>query len=121
MLLGNPKDYRTTVEKNHSGSSKSVETKITKACFNTPNHGVKYSNYNGDKDTSTESHIKYSIGHDIEKRTKMNYATRTLGSHLYGVEKSVKGLTGVVINYILKWFSYCISQKSMNPETIKSV
>lgn len=47
------------------------------------------------------------------------YATRTLGSRLYSAQKTVKGLTSVIINYFLKLFAYCISTKQGEPEKIK--
>ena len=106
--------------RNHSGSSKSMEPEIAVVCFNNaPNHGIKYSSYTGDEDATTESHIKYRVNYDTAKKTDKNHATRTLGSRLYGAQNTVKGLTFVVINYILKLFSYCVLQNQGKPEKLK--
>ena len=50
---------------------------------------------------------------------RREHATRTLGSRLYSAQKTVKCLTSVVINYILKLFSYCISQNRSKPQKVK--
>ena len=106
--------------KNHSGSSKSMEPEIAVECFNdAPNYGIKYASYTGDEDTTTESHVKYRVSYDTTKKTDKNHATRTLGSRLYTSQKTVKGLTTTVINYILKLFTYCVSINQGKPDTIK--
>ena len=97
--------------KNFTGSSKSMEPEIAVECFNAAtNSGLKYSEYIADEDTTTESHVKYRVNYDAMKRTDKNHATRTLGSRLYTVQKSVRGLTAGVIHYITKLFAYCVSQ-----------
>ena len=93
-LLVNQTQCRITAEKNHSGSSKSMESEIAMACFNNAtNHGLKYSSYTGDEDATTESHVKCRVNYDTAKKTDKNHATRTLGSRLYSAKKTVKGLT----------------------------
>ena len=106
--------------RNHSGSSKYMEPEIAVVCFNdAPNHGIKYSSYAGDEDATTESHIKYRVNYDTAMTTDKNHATRTLGSRLYSAQNTVKGLTFVVIKYILKLFSYCVLQNQGKPEKLK--
>ena len=106
--------------KNHSGSSKSMEPEIAVACFNNAtNHGLKYSSYTGDEDATTESHVKCRVNYETAKKTDKNHATRTLGSRLYSAQKTVKGLTSVIINYFLKLFAYCISTKQGESAKIK--
>ena len=102
--------------KNHSGSSKSMEPEIAVACFNNAtNHGLKYSSYTGDEDTTTESHVKCRVNYETAKKTDKNHATRTLGSRLYSAQKTVKGLTSVII----KLFAYCILTKQGESDKIK--
>ena len=80
---------------------------------------VKYSSYTGDKDATTESHVKCRVNYETAKKMDKNHATRTLGSRLYSAQKTVKGLTSVIINYFLKLFAYCISTKQGEPKKIK--
>lgn len=105
--------------KNFSGSSKSMEPEIAVDCFNdAQNHGLKYAEYIGDEDATTESHVRYRVDYETSKRTDKNHATRTLGSRLYNAQKNVKGLTSSVIQYIIKLFAYCVSQNQGKAENI---
>ena len=97
-----------------------MEPEIAVACFNNAtNHGLKYSSYTGDEDGTTESHVKCRVIYETAKKTDKNHATRTLGSRLYSAQKTVKGLTSVIINYFLKLFAYCISTKQGESAKIK--
>ncbi|KAK3704313.1 hypothetical protein QZH41_007491 [Actinostola sp. cb2023] len=84
-----------------------------------PSCGLKYSTYTADEDTTTESHIKYRVDYETSKKTDRNHASRTLGNRLYAVQKSLKGLTPVVITYILKLFAYCVAKHQGKPEELK--
>lgn len=108
--------------RNFRGSSKSMEPEIAVQCFNqATTHGLKYKEYIGDEDATTESHVRNRVKYDTVKRTDRNHASRTLGSRLYNLQKSVKGLTAGVINYILRLFTYCVSQNQGKPNNIKKV
>lgn len=107
--------------KNHSGSAKSMEAEIAVECFNeAPNNGVKYTSYTADEDTTTESHIKFRVNYDATKKTDRNHAARTLGSRLYALQNSIKGLTPAVIGYIQKLFAYCVASNQGKPDELEA-
>ena len=66
-----------------------------------------------------ESHVKYRTSYDVEKKTDRNHATGTLGNRLYTAKKTFKGLTSVVISYILKLFASCISLNQEERQKIR--
>ncbi|CAH3133774.1 unnamed protein product [Pocillopora meandrina] len=94
------KQKATTVEKNHEGSSKSMEANVAVELFSSaPKSGV------------TENHLKTLVNYDIDKWSDVNHASRTLGTRLYMAKGKIKGLTPNVISYIQKSFTYCVNQK----------
>ena len=57
-----------TVEKNHSGSSKSMEPLAAVELFNkVTKSNVKFSIYTGDDDSMTESHLEQKVPYGVEK------------------------------------------------------
>ena len=87
--------------RNHTGSSKSMESSVAVQLFNeAPLQGMRFSTYVGDEDSTTESRLKALVEYEIEKWTDVNHARRTLGSRLYSLKGTVKGLNSTVIIYI---------------------
>ncbi|KAK3744034.1 hypothetical protein QZH41_002505 [Actinostola sp. cb2023] len=105
--------------RNREGSSKSMEANAAVQLFSEAvQHGVKYSTYVGDDDSTTESRLKALVNYDIEKWSDINHSCRTLGSRLYSAKKKVIGLTPVVIGYIQKCFTFCIKQNKGQPSSL---
>lgn len=102
---------------NHKGSSKSMEPEVGVRLFNdAPNHGVKYSVFIGDDDSSTIAKIREEVAYSVEKWSDSTHATRTLVSHLHKIRSEKNNFPGEsvlsqkVIDYLQKCFSYCLSQ-----------
>ena len=114
-----------TVEKNHTGSSKSMEPAVAVELFNnaTKSH-VKFSTYTGDDDSTTESHIRQNVPYGVEKWSDTVHIKRSLTTRLYNFGKRNKFsdcsvLSQNVINYLAKCFSYCLAQNKGNPQGLK--
>ena len=73
-----------------------------------PQRGMRYCTYVGDEDNTTETRLKVLVDYQIEKWTDVNHAKRALGSRLYSVKGTVRGLNATVITYIQKCFGYAI-------------
>lgn len=102
---------------NHKGSSKSMEAQVGVRLFNVaPEHGVKYSVFNGDDDSSTIAKIRLEVKYSVEKWSDRSHSTRTLVSHLHKISSEKKSYPGEsslsqkVIDYFRKCFSYCLTQ-----------
>ena len=86
------------------------------------NHGVKYSVFIGDDDSSTIAKIHEEVAYSVEKWSDSTHATRTLVSHLHKIrsEKSTSPgesvLSQKVTDYFQKCFSYCLNQNKGDPE-----
>ena len=62
----NPKIH--DCRKNHNGSSKSMEPLSAVKLFKSaPNHGIKYSTYTGDEDSTTELYLNQKVLYCIKK------------------------------------------------------
>ena len=112
---------------NHKGSSKSMEADVGVRLFKeAPKHGVKYSVFIGDDDSSTIARIREEVSYAVEKWSDSSHATRTLVSHLYKISSKKENSAGEsvlsqkVIDYFRKCFSYCLSQNKGKPEKMKT-
>lgn len=113
--------------RNHSGSSKSMEPEVGVGLFNdAPNHGVKYSVFIGDDDSSTIAKIREEVAYNVDKWSDSTHATRTLVSHLHKIRSEKNNFPGEsvlsqkVIDYLQKCFSYCLSQNKGDPEKMRN-
>ena len=112
---------------NHKGSSKSMEPEVGVRLFkDAPNHGVKYSVFIGDDDSSTIAKIHEKVAYGVEKWSDSTHATRTLVSHLHKTRSEKSNFPGEsvlsqkVIDYFQKCFSYCLNQNKGNPEKMRT-
>ena len=65
--------------KNHTGSSKSMEPLSAVELFNNaPNHGIKYSTYTGDEDSTTELYLNEHVPYGIEKFSDIIHIKRSI-------------------------------------------
>ena len=92
--------------------------------------GVKYSNYSGDDDSTTEAHIRNQVPYAVEKFSDIVHMKRSLTTRIYNLSQNTKFpecsiLSQKVIQYLVKCFSYAISQNKGNPKdtqaTIKCI
>ena len=80
------------------------------------NSNVKRSVYAGDEDSTTAAHIKEKVPYPVEKWTDIVHAKRSLTTtRLYNLSQRGKfvnssTLSQKVINYLVKCFSYSVSQ-----------
>ena len=112
---------------NHKGSSKSMEPEVGVRLFkDAPNHGVKYSVFIGDDDSSTIAKIHEEVAYSVEKWSDSTHATRTLVSHLHKIRSEKSNSPGEsvlsqkVIDYFQKCFSYCLNQNKGDPEKMRT-
>ena len=69
--------------KNHTGSSKAMEPISAVELFkNAPKHGIKYSTYTGDDDSTTELYINQQVPYGVEKFSDIIYIKRSLTTRL---------------------------------------
>ena len=108
--------------RNHNGSSKLLEPEVGVGLFNdAPNHGVKYSVFIGDDDSSTIAKIREEVAYTVQKWSDSTHATRTLVSHLHKIRSEKNNFPGEsvlsqkVIDCLQKCFSYCLSQNKGDP------
>ena len=120
----NPKIH--DCRKNHTGSSKSMEPLSAVELFNNaPNHGIKYSTYTGDEDSTTELYLNQHVPYGIEKFSDIIHIKRSITTRLYNLSKTAQfqnssTLSAKVINYLVKCFSIVVAQNKTDPEGMKS-
>ena len=110
---------------NWSGSSKSMEADVCVELVATcdEKHGAQVAILVGDDDSSTISKVRENVQHDVKKWSDINHAKRSSGNALYGLQPRYKGdknITGKVIDYFQRCFSYAIKQNKDNPEGVKT-
>ena len=81
---------------------------------------VKLFVYTGDDDSTTAARIKQKVPYPVEKWTDIVHAKRSLTTRLYNLAQTGKFtnssvLSQRVISYLVKCFSYCVSQNTGNP------
>ncbi|XP_031570272.1 uncharacterized protein LOC116304652 [Actinia tenebrosa] len=112
--------------KNHFGSSKAMEPAAAVHLFTKAlKSKVKFSVYTGDKDSTTAAHIKENGPYPVEKWTDTVHAKRSLTTKLMNLSQRGKFtnssiLSQKVINYLVKCFSYSVSQNKGNPDKLKN-
>ena len=98
-----------------------MESSVAIQLFNEASlQGMRFSTYVGDEDSTTDSRLKALVEYEIEKWTDVNHSKRTLGSRLYSVKETVKGLNSTVITYIQKCFVCAIKQHANDPTGMKN-
>lgn len=111
---------------NHTASSKAMEPMAAVHLFNESlNSNVKLSVYVGDEDSTTAAHIKEKVPYPLEKWTDIVYAKRLLTTRLYNLSQCGKfvnssTLSQKVINYLVKCFTYSVSQNKGNPSALQN-
>ena len=106
-------------------SAKSMEADVCVELVRTcrEDHDAKVAILVGDDDSSTICQVRNSVTYDVEKWSDINHAKRTLGNMLYSLQsqhKNNKNISGKVIEYLQRCFSYAIKQNNDNPEGVKS-
>ena len=86
---------------------------------------LKLSVYAGDDDSTTAAHIKQKVPYLVEKWTDTVHAKRSLTTRLYNLAQRGKftnssALSQKVINYLVKCFSYCVTQNKGNPLALQT-
>jgi len=110
---------------NHTASSKAVEPMAAVHLFtDSLKSNVKLSVYIGDEDSTTAAHIREKVPYPVEKWTDVVHAKRSLTTRLYNLSQRGKFLNSStlsqkVINYLVKCFSYSISQNKGNPSALQ--
>lgn len=82
-----PHDFR----KNHSGSSKIMESSVACELFQrAPERGIKYDKYVGDDDSTTFAYLKSKVPYGLEKISDLIHTKRSLNTRLYTIQVSDK-------------------------------
>ena len=106
---------------NWDGSSKAMEadvcTELVKACGES--HKAQVAILVGDDDSSTIKKVRESVNHNVDKWSDIVHAKRAFGSSMYNLQKRHKNLSGKVIDYLQKYFSYAITQNKNDPDGIR--
>ena len=106
-------------------SSKAMEPMAAVHLFNESlNSNVKLSVYVGDEDSTTAAHIKEKVPYPLEKWTDIVHAKRLLTTRLYNLSQCGKfvnssTLSQKVINYLVKCFTYSVSQNKGNLSAVQ--
>ena len=112
--------------KKHTGSSKAMEPISAVELFkNAPKHGIKYSTYTGDDDSTTELYINQQVLYGVEKFSDIIHIKRSLTTRLYNLSKMAQikecsTLSSKVIEYLVKCFSIVVAQNKSDLEAMKS-
>ena len=85
---------------------------------------VKLCVYAGDDDSTTAAHNKQKIPYPVEKWTDIVHAKRSPSTRLYNLAQRGKFanssvLSQRVVSYLVKCFSYCITQNKGNPSALQ--
>lgn len=110
---------------NHTASSRAMEPMVAVHLFTESlNSHVKLSVYIGDEDSTTAAHIKEKVPYSVEKWTDIVHAKRSLTTWLYNLSQRGKfvnssTLSQNVINYLVKCFTYSVSQNKGNPSALQ--
>ena len=110
--------------KNHSGSSKIMESDVACELFQrAPTHGIKYDKYIGDDDSTTLAQLKTNVPYGLEKLSDFIHTKRSLNTRLYNLSQRQRFenssiLSQKVINYLIKCFSYCVHQNRNQPQEL---
>ena len=85
---------------------------------------VKLSVYTGDYDSTTAAHIKEKGPYPVEKWTDIVHAKRSPSMRLYNLARRGKFanssvLSQKVVSYLVKCFSYCITQNIGYPSALQ--
>ena len=110
---------------NHTASSKAMEPMAAVHLFTeSMKSHVKLSVYVGDEDSTTAAHIKEKVPYSVEKWTDIVHAKRSLTTRLYNLSQRGKfvnssTLSQKVINYLVKCFTYCVSQNKGYPSALQ--
>lgn len=110
---------------NHSASPKAMEPQEAVDLFTRSlKSNVKLSVYAGDDDSTTAAHNKQKIPYPVEKWTDIVHAKRSLSTRLYNLAQRKKFanssvLSQRVVSYLVKCFSYCITQNKGNPSALQ--
>ena len=88
------------------------------------NSNVKLSVYVGDEDSTTGTLTKEKVPYPVEKWTDIVHAKRSLTTRLYNLSQRGKfvnssTLSQKVINYLVKCFTYSMSQNKGNPSALQ--
>ena len=91
---------------------------------NASKHGIKYSTYTGDDDSTTECYIHQQVPYGVEKFSDI-HIKRSLTTRLYNLSKAVKfincsPLSSKVIEYLVKCFSIAINQNKGDSKSMQS-
>lgn len=106
--------------KNHTGSSKIMETDVACQLFKeAPQGNVKFSSYVGDDDSTTLAELVKQTPYQLQKYSDIIHMKRSLSTRLYNLSQRSKFsncsiLSQKVINYLIKCFSYCVHQNKDN-------
>ena len=110
---------------NHTASSKAMEPMAAVHLFTeSMKSHVKLSVYVGDEDSTTAAHIKEKVPYSVEKWTDIVHAKRSLTTRLYNLSQrgkfiNLSTLSQKVINYLVKCFTYCVSQNNGHPSALQ--
>lgn len=112
---------------NRTASSKAMEPMTAVHLFTESlNSKVKLSVYVGDEDSTKAAHIKQKVPYPVKKWTEIVHAKRSLTTRLYNLSQYGKfvnssTLLQKVINYLVKCFTYSVSQNKGNPSALQKI
>ena len=110
---------------NHFASCKAMEPVAAVDLFTRgQKSNVKLSVYTGDDDSTTAAYIRQKVPYAVEKWTEIIHAKRSLTTRLNNLAQRGKFtnssvLSQKVMNYLVKCFSYSVSQNKGNPLSLQ--
>lgn len=113
-----PKKHKC--RKNWDGSSKGMEPHMgVELIKQVEEQGVRVRGIIGDEDSSTISRARKEVRAELEKDSDMNHVKKTVSNALYALRPKHKALSQKVIKYLLKNFTFAITQNQGQPTEIK--
>ena len=114
-----PKPHKC--QRNHTGSSKGMEAEMVVDMIRTVgNKGYQVTELAGDDDATGWSRAQNELKVKIKKRSDRNHVKTNVSKQLYALKTKEKGLSVKVINYIMRNFSYMLSQNQQNIQGIEN-
>ena len=92
---------------------------------NAPKHGIKYSTYTGDDDSTAQCYIRQQVPYGVKKFSDIVHIKRLLTTRLHNLTQSHKFdnssvLSQKVIDYLVKCFTITMHQGNRDPKEIQT-
>ncbi|XP_063408708.1 uncharacterized protein LOC134692188 [Mytilus trossulus] len=108
-------------QRNHAGSSKSMEAAAAVTMFKrSEEKGLRYTTLIGDDDSTTLFHVRKNLKYQITKWSDIQHTKRSLYGQLLNLKKKNNQCTDMVVAYFKRLFTHALYQNKDKPEQLGS-